>query len=154
LKKTGNDMNLKRILFIALVLQIILPAAGFCFDATAFVDKNRISRDDSIFLKVETEGGVADLDLSSITDFKVMSRGSSSSFKSINGKIERKAIYQFLLIPLKKGSLTIPPIKAKRNGQTALTQKVVIHVTDHVVRPDDVKELFATSGVSKPGTSP
>ena len=151
LKKIGNDMNLKNIFFAALVLAAILPAKGFCFDVTANVDKTKISREDSVFLQVVVIGGKADLDLSMIKDFKVISRGSSSSYNYINGKSERKAIYQYVLIPLKKGVLKIPAIKAVMDGQTAFTKQIVIHVSDQVVKPDDVKALFATASVAKAG---
>ena len=85
LKKIGNGMNLKSIFFVALVLVAILPATGVCFDVTANVDKTKISREDSVFLQVVVIGGKADLDLSMIKDFKVISRGSSSSYNYING---------------------------------------------------------------------
>ncbi|MBL6994544.1 BatD family protein [Desulfobacula sp.] len=149
LKKIGNGMNLKSIFFVALVLVAILPATGVCFDVTANVDKTRISSEDSVFLQVVVKGGKADLDLSMIKDFKVISRGSSSSYNYINGKSERKAIYQYVLIPLKKGDLNIPAIKAVMDGQTAFTRQIIIHVADQVVKPDDIKALFATVSVAK-----
>ncbi|MCD4720876.1 MAG: BatD family protein [Desulfobacula sp.] len=136
-------MNLKNIFFMTMMLLVTIPAIGFCFDVTAHVDKTRISKDDSIFLKVEVNGGKADLDLSMVKDFKVISRGSSSSYNYINGKSERKATYQYVLIPLSKGELKIPAIKATRKGQTAFTRQIVIHVSDQVVNSGDVKALFA-----------
>ena len=150
-KKTGNIMNLKRIFFVALVMVAILPGTGFCFDVTAHVDKRKISRDDSILFKVEVNGGKADIDLSLIKDFKVMSRGSSSSYNYSNGKSERKATYQYILIPLAKGVLKIPAIKVVRGDQIAFTRPIVIHVSDRVAAPDDVEELFARSDVTKAG---
>jgi tetratricopeptide (TPR) repeat protein len=149
LKKIGNDMNLKRIFFVALVMVVILPAIGFCFDVTAHVDKQKISPEDSVFLTIVVSGGKADLDLSGVKDFKVISRGSSSSYNYINGKSERKASYQYVLIPLAKGRLKIPAIKVVMDGQTAFTQEIIIQLSDQVVNPDDARALFATSEVSK-----
>ncbi len=80
MKKTGNDMSLKTFFFIMVVLALAFPVKGFCLDATAQVDKTTISREDSLFLKVVVNGGKADLDLSGIRHFKVISRGSSSSY--------------------------------------------------------------------------
>ncbi|NOX34216.1 MAG: hypothetical protein GXP56_10845 [Deltaproteobacteria bacterium] len=136
-------MNKKRIFFITILLLIILPATGFCFNVTALVDKTRISREDAVFLTVEVKGGKADLDLSLIKDFKVISRGSSSSYNFINGKSERKASYQYALIPLANGELKIPAIKAVRDGQTAFTREIIIHVSENIVKQGDVKALFA-----------
>ncbi|MCK5695626.1 MAG: protein BatD, partial [Desulfobacula sp.] len=141
-------MNLKRIFFITMMLLVTLPAIGFCFDVTASVDKTRISRDDSVLLRVMSNGGKAELDLFVVKDFKVIPRGSSSSYNYINGKSERKATYQFVLIPLSKGELKIPAIKATRKGQTAFTRQIVIQVSDQVVNPNDVKALFARADMT------
>jgi len=149
LKKTGNDMKVKRTFFVALVLLLILPATGICLDVMAHVDKLKISRENSVLLTVEVNGGKADLDLSMIRDFKVISRGSSSSYNYINGKSERKATYQYVLIPLAKGVLKIPAIKAVIGGQTAFTRPIDIHVSDQVVNPDETKTLFARADVTK-----
>ncbi|MCK5349997.1 MAG: BatD family protein, partial [Desulfobacula sp.] len=141
-------MNLKRIFFISMVLLVTIPAAGFCFDVTSHVDKTRISRDDSIFLKVEVNGGKADLDFSMVKDFKVIPRGSSSSYNYINGKSERKATYNFVLMPLSTGELKIPVIKATRDSEIGFTREIVIHVSDRVVKPGDIKALFARADVA------
>ena len=142
-------MNFKNIFFTVLVLVSFLPGTGFCFDVTAHVDKLKISKQDAVVLKVEVSGGKADLDLSMIKDFKVISRGSSSSYNYINGKSERKASYHYVLIPLKKGSLKIPAIKVVRDGQTSFTKQINIKVSDPVVSPDDVKALFVTAEAEK-----
>ncbi|MBT6341595.1 MAG: hypothetical protein HOJ48_20120, partial [Desulfobacula sp.] len=142
-------MNFKNIFFIALVLVSFLPGTGFCFDVTAHVDKLKISKEDSIVLKVVVSGGKADLDLSMIKDFKVISRGSSSSYNYINGKSERKASYHYVLIPLKKGTLKIPAIKVVRDGQASFTKPINISVSDPVESSDDVKALFVTAEVAK-----
>ena len=131
-----------------MMLLVTLPAIGFCFDVTASVDKTRISRDDSVLLRVVSNGGKADLDLSMVKDFKVIPRGSSSSYNYINGKSERKATYQYVLIPLVKGDLKIPAIKATRKGQTAFTREIAIHVADQVVSPGDAKALFARADMT------
>ncbi|MCP3876503.1 MAG: hypothetical protein GY699_25600 [Desulfobacteraceae bacterium] len=152
MKKIGKDMNLKTTFFIVLAVVVLFPATGFCFNVSAHVDKTRISGEDSIFLEVEVNGGKATLDLSTIKDFKVISRGSSSSYNYINGKSERKATYQYVLIPLKKGNLKIPAIKVKRDGKIAFTQEIVIHVSDETVNTDAAKALFAKAFVTKTQT--
>ncbi|MEN8211983.1 MAG: BatD family protein, partial [Thermodesulfobacteriota bacterium] len=142
-------MNLKKVSFVIIVFLIVIPGICSGFDVTAHVDKSRISQEDSIYLKVEVNGGKADLDLSIIKDFKVISRGTSSTLNYINGKSERKASYQYVLLPLSKGRLKIPAIRATRGGQTAFTKPITIHVADQVVEPDKVKPLFARAFVAK-----
>lgn len=135
---------------MAMVLLMTIPATGFCFDVTARVDKTRISREDSVLLQVEVNGGKADdLDLSMIKDFKVIPRGSSSSFNYINGKSERKATYQYVLIPLSKGRLKIPAVKAVKDGQTAFTREMSVLVKENVVESDDVRDQFAKISVAQ-----
>ncbi|MDA3918647.1 MAG: BatD family protein [Deltaproteobacteria bacterium] len=142
-------MNLKKIPLIIIVLFISMPGLCSGFEVTAHVDKSRISQDDSILFKVEVNGGTADLDISVIQDFKVISRGTSSSLNYINGKSERKASYRYILLPLSKGRLKIPAIKITRRGQTAFTKEIIINVADQVVEPAKVKALFARAFVPK-----
>ncbi len=149
MKKIGNDMKLKQVFFISLMLLVILPATGFCFDVTAHVDKTSISREDSVLLNIVVTGGKADLNLSMIKDFKVISRGSSSSYNYINGKSETKAEYHYVLIPLAEGALKIPAIKAVMDEHTAFTEEIIIHVSEKVLNPDDVRDLFATAEIAK-----
>jgi tetratricopeptide (TPR) repeat protein len=131
------------------VAWFFLPAVALCFQITAQVDKTRITSADSIFLSVIVDGGKAQLDTSVITDFKVIQRGTSSSYQLINGRSERKTTYQFVLIPLAKGELTIPPIIAQMDGKRAQTQPILIQVVDNVVDPDQVKAIFAQAQISK-----
>lgn len=142
-------MKNKLFCLVIVFMAIMIPAAVFGLEAAARVDKTRISSQDSVFLKVIVNGGKAELDLSVITDFKVYPRGTSSSFQFINGKSEKKAIYQFLLTPLSKGKLTIPAITAQKGGQKAMTQPILIQVEDQVADPNQVKDLFAKALVSQ-----
>jgi len=142
-------MNFKKFFLLLMVFLIAIPGVCIGFDVTAHVDKYKISQEDSVFLTIEVNGGKTELDLSLIKDFKVISRGTSSSFNYINGKSEKKSSYQYVLLPLSKGRLQIPAIKATRKGQTAFTEQLIIHVADKIVRTDEVKALFAESLVTK-----
>ncbi len=154
MKKTGRVMKKRyeiflRWLVLAVTLSLLIPVGGLCSDVTAHVDKTRISLEDSVFLTVEINGGKANLDLSNVSDFKVVSRGSSSSYNFVNGRSERKATYQYVLIPLKKGVLKIPPIQANRDGRIFFTQEIIIHVSDQAIDPSDARDLFAEAYVEK-----
>jgi len=142
-------MKLKKVFLVILLFLIAMPGLCSGFTVTAHVDKYKISLEDSIFLKIEVDGGKADIDLSMIKDFKVISRGTSSSFNYINGKSQRTASYQYVLLPLSKGILKIPAIKATRKAQTAFTKEITIHVADQVVSSDKVKALFSKAFVAK-----
>lgn len=143
-------MKLNALFFLTLVVLVTaIPVKGFCFDVTARVDKNKITPADSIFLQVEIKGGKADLDLSMIKDFKVTSRGTTSSYNYINGKSESTFSCQYVLIPLSRGELKIPSIKASRDGEDAFTQEIIITVTDEPVAADEIKALFARADISE-----
>ena len=149
MKKTGRDMKFNTIIFAALVLLLAIPGTGFCFEVTAQVDKNKITPEDSVLLRIEISGGKADPDLSGITDFKVTSRGTSSSYQFINGKSQSTFSYQFILTPLKQGALRIPSIKVIQDGETAFTKEILITVSEEQAAPDEVKALFAQAEVSE-----
>ena len=146
MKKTGRHMILHSFIFTALLLLLVIPAQGF--EVTARVDKNRITPEDSVLLRIEVNGGKADPDLSGVTDFKVTPRGTSSSYQFINGKSQSTASYQFILTPLKEGALKIPSIKVIRDGETVFTQEILITVSEEKASPDEVKALFARAEIS------
>lgn len=150
MKKTGNHMNLKRFFFISMVLLGVIPAIAFCMDVSTQVDKRKISKEDTVFLKVVVDGGEAELDFSMVKDFKVISRGSSSSYHYINGKSERKATYNFVLVPLSTGELKISVIKAIQGSEIGFTREIVIHVSDRVVETNDIAALFAKAEITNP----
>lgn len=142
-------MKFNALFFLALVLFLTaMPVSGICFDVTARVDKNKVTPADSIFLQVVITGGKADLDLSLIRDFKVTSRGTTSSYNYINGKSESTFSYQYVLVPLTNGELKIPPIKASRDGEEAFTKEIIITVSEVPVAAGEAKSLFVRAGVS------
>jgi hypothetical protein len=138
--------------FISMVLiTCAMQGNGFCFKVSARVDRTSVSLQDSVFLTIEISGGKAEPDISVIKDFKVIPRGSSSSYNYINGRSRRKYSLNYLLFPLSPGDLEIPSIKVTRDRETAFTQPVVIHVTRQAV-PDGSgtgKQVFARADVSQ-----
>ncbi len=138
--------------FISIVLIICaMQGNGFCFKATAHVDRTSVSIQESVFLTIEISGGKAEPDISVIKDFKVIPRGSSSSYNYINGRSQRKYSLTYLLFPLSPGDLEIPSIKVTRGRETAFTNPVVIHVTrqDASENSDTRKQIFARADVSQ-----
>ncbi|MCF6248979.1 MAG: BatD family protein [Desulfobacula sp.] len=132
---------------IVFLFGLLVSFNAYGFEVTALVDKNQISRDDSILLRVEVRGGKARLDLSQIKDFKVIPRGSSSLTRIINGKIEKKITHQYVLIPLSEGDLKIAPITAISKGKTALTDPIKIKVAKIIEDPDAAEKIFAKAQV-------
>ncbi|MBU2431144.1 MAG: BatD family protein, partial [Proteobacteria bacterium] len=136
---------MKKIFFMIVVILCFMPTAGHCFEVLAYVDKNQISQEDSVLLTVVVDGGKAQVDVSMIKDFDVMSRGTSTTMNYINGNLERKATYQYVLIPKTNGKLLIPPVQATLDGEIQFSKSIVIQVTDQVVQHGEQKAVFATS---------
>ncbi len=136
------------ILLILISIISAMPVSANAIEVQALVDKQQITLEDTIFLRVEVKGSKAQVDLSGVTDFKVMPRGSSSLTQITNGRMEKKITYQYILSPLRKGTLTIPPIKAEHKGVQAFTQPITITVSTAQIDPEEQKELFVRASAT------
>lgn len=131
------------------VLLFCLPCTALAFTATAQVDQTRITPRDVVSLQVIVDGGEADVDTSAITGFQVNPAGTQSSRSYINGTWSHKVIYRYMLIPLKTGMLTIPPITCVRDGESVLTREIKILVSKpSAQRHDDQGDFFAQASLS------
>ena len=181
MKKTGNDhkrrlflpdliqldltqvpwIQYKIILFIPLFLIgviLLIPSTGFSFQVRAQVDKTSITSQDTISLQVIVEGGKARVDTSPISDFRILSSGTSTSRSYINGQWQHQVVYQYLLLPHKTASdrslpgkttlLVIPPLKVSLKSQVLMTEKIQIRMSDKPGSADESRKLFARSSVS------
>ena len=117
---------------IGMVMVILLGGSAVAseFSAVARVDRNQITPEESVILQVEVTGGKAEVDVSAITDFTVLSKGTSSQRTFINGKSEHKVVYQYRLAPNGKGELRIPSLRVGRKKEHFFTQEIIIRVAD------------------------
>jgi hypothetical protein len=130
---------------------IILLATAMAADAAtvrAVVDRNQATVGESINLQVTIEGGDGEADLSGLTDFKIVSRGSTSSFQMINGRTSRQLIYNYVLIPLKAGNLTIPAIPVTIDGKVYYATPIQVTVTRQPQADSGQRDVYVTAGVS------
>lgn len=152
--KTGNLSIMNRRCFytagwVIAVLLFCLPCLALAFTATAQVNQNRITPQDVVSLRVVVDGGEADVDTSCITGFQVNPAGSQSSRSYSNGTWRHKVIYRYILLPLKTGELTIPPITCIRDGESVLTRQIKILVAESPGRTSDDKgDFFAEASLS------
>ena len=129
-----------------------LPTARAEVTVTAQVDRTTVSPGESVELQVTVSGGKGEIDLSGLTDFKVISRGTGSSIQIVNGQMSREETYTYLLIPQGRGRLTIPALPVDIGGQIHRSQPITITVTD---QPDGGgqttgQEAWVTADVSDP----
>ena len=116
----------------------------------AVVDRNQATVGESISLQVTIEGGDGEADLSGLTDFKTVSRGSTSSFQMINGRTSRQLIYNYVLIPLKAGNLTIPAIPVTIDGKVHYTTPIRVTISEEPSADSGQRDVYVTAEVSEP----
>jgi hypothetical protein len=104
-------------------------AAG-AVQVSASVDRTRVVGGESLTLTVTVDGGKGDVNVDGIRDFKVVSRGTSSSINIVNGSMSSRTDYAYTLMPLKKGPLVIPPLPVTVGGKTIYTEMISVEVSD------------------------
>lgn len=146
-------MQTRLIIFGLLLVLTAIPQARAEVKVSAQVDRTIVSPGESLQLEVKVSGDSGEVDISPITDFKVHSRGTSSSVQIINGRMSKEVTYNYLLIPQRKGKLTIPPLTVEVDGDPHRTDPITITVTD---RPPTgagdstrEKEVWVTADLSE-----
>ncbi len=126
------------------------PGIAWGFDVSARVNQVRIAPSDTIRLQVVVDGGKADLDLSPIVDFQILSRGTSTSRSYVNGVWSHKVTYTYILSPLTSGTLSIPALTIRRKGETARTEPISIEVSSQAGQSqDNPARCFARAQISR-----
>ena len=123
-------------------------APVFAVEITAHVDRTNISSSDSVNLTITISDGEGEVDLSAITDFNVVSQGSGSGIRIINGAMTRESSYRYTLVPLRKGTLQIPGLPVEVDGKAFKTEAIAVTVSDHQETKDEFRDIFITASVS------
>ena len=133
-----------------LLLAAVVPCALAEVRVRANVDRTTVAPGESLVLRVTLEESDGEVDLSGLTDFKVLSKGSNSNFQLINGKMSRKYTYNYILIPTREGRLTIPALAVEVEGRRLLTDPITISVTAHSAEggPTVERDVWVTAQVS------
>jgi hypothetical protein len=141
-------MTIRQAQLLILFIVLTLPAAVAAFTVEALVDRTSVTPQEAIRLSISVEGGDGEVDLSGVKDFKVISRGSGTSVQIINGHTTRTTTDNYLLIPLKTGSLKIPPLPVQAKGEVRHTKEIVIQVSE--IPPDQPqrRDLFVEASVT------
>lgn len=137
---------------LALALAIFSPAAAGV-SVRAQVDRTAIAPGESVELQVTVDGGKGEADLSGLKDFKVVSQGTSSSVQFINGRMSRKETGSYLLMPRRRGRLTIPALPVEVDGKIYRTDPIMITVANQADTrggTSENKEVWVTQDVSAP----
>ncbi len=138
-----------RHLVMAMALFLASTATADAATVRAVVDRNQVAVGASISLQLTIDGGDGEADLSGLTDFKTVSRGSTSSFQMINGRTSRQMIYNYVLIPLKAGDLTIPAIPVTIDGKIHYTAPIGITISREPPADSGRRDVYVTAEVSE-----
>jgi hypothetical protein len=116
----------------------------------ATVDRTRVAVGESLNLRVVVEGEEGQIDVSAITDFKVISEGTTTSVQIINSRTTRQTIHNYLLMPNRQGDLIIPALSVKANRGIYRTQPIRITAVAAGQAPQDdqARDVWVTAAVS------
>jgi hypothetical protein len=143
---------------LSLIILLVVGLSGQAIAkevvVTARVDRDSLPAGESLQMEVTITNGKGVVDISGITDFKVLSRGTSSSVQIINGRMSQEEAHAYLLIPQRQGKLTIPPLPVDVDGRTYTTTPLTISVRaqqspDGSAAGSD-REAWVTATVSNP----
>jgi len=136
--------------FIIVLLLVALPAMAQV-QVSARVDRNQVAPGESLQLMVTIKDADGEVDTRAITDFNIISRGTSTSMQFINGRSSREVTYTYLLIPRHAGRLTIPALTVEADGSKYQTDPMTISVGD---RPSGTnarnREVWVETALSEP----
>lgn len=121
-------------ILIAALFITALSAIAVAGDVTvnASVDKTEIFEDENVRFTIEIMGAasdVPDISLPDLPGFQNYSSGTSQNFSFINGRTQRSKSFNFILIPTRTGTLTIPRMKITIDGKVYATPQFDITVS-------------------------
>ncbi|MBI9045886.1 MAG: protein BatD [Anaerolineaceae bacterium] len=131
---------------------------------TAQVDRQTVYLGERITLTlilIGTSKSINSPDIRTIEGFSVTSSGRSSQLSFVNGKKSSQVIFTYILQPTHSGTITIPPISIRVDGNWLETQALEIEVlpaveADESAAPSDIpselneKGLFVEAELSNP----
>ncbi|PIQ98829.1 MAG: hypothetical protein COV66_13070 [Nitrospinae bacterium CG11_big_fil_rev_8_21_14_0_20_45_15] len=143
-----------------IVFLIIFAVLFFCsiprlyaeeITLSAEVDKNRLTLEDSIYLKITAHGAqnTPQPQLPPLPDFRVRTGGTSSSTQIINGSISTRSTHSFILTPTKAGTFTLGPATMKVDGKLYKTKPIQINVTPATAESKAEAPAYVEAHVSK-----
>ena len=134
---------------LVIIFIFMFPVWVRAANIQAVVDRTHAAMGESVNLTVTVSGGDAEVDVSAIRDFKVISRGTSTSVSIVNGSMSREVRYNYVLIPLREGRLVIPPLTVVSAGKSLQTRAIVVQVSRQPQARDKSSDLFVRAQVSE-----
>jgi len=99
-----NITILKRLVISAVLIVILLPASLVAQETSlsAMVDKNDITLDDYVLLRLSVKGTRDEPQLPEVPEFRIQPRGSSSQVRIVNGQIRFPQLLNIITFFIRK----------------------------------------------------
>ena len=134
------------LVFLTALLQPCSLLAGEV-SVSARVDKNDITLDDYILLRLSVKGTRDKPNLPEMPAFNGQSRGSSSQVSIVNGQMSSTIEYNYLLYPKRTGSFTIGSFYLNDKGRRVKSNEIRINVKKSSSSDSPSKDVFVVAEV-------
>jgi len=128
------DSKIYRLILACFILAGAPPLFAGSF--TAEIDKTQSSLDEPFWLTVAIQGSLSgDVEVPQSADLEIVRTGESTNISIINGSMTKERQYTYQVRALKEGSLTIPALKARVDGEDLKTAPIQVVVKGGVAPP-------------------
>ncbi|MBM3255811.1 MAG: protein BatD [Candidatus Omnitrophica bacterium] len=131
----------KIFLFSMFLVFVFLKAALAQTEIKAEVDKNSLTTDEVLTYKVVVTSSEKELpapDFPEFRGFEVVSQARSSTVSFVKAGAKSILVYAFILLPIDKGRIEIPPSSIKVKGEEYLSPSFEIEVMPQL--PDQANQ--------------
>lgn len=121
---------LYRLILVALCIAGLNRGFAGAVEIAVSVDKKVLSMDDRLILTAKITGvrGTRKPDLPELYGFRVSRSGSFTEIKTINGRTTMSTSYEYTLVPLRTGRLTIGPLTLDYEDKAYETEPITVDV--------------------------
>ncbi|MBN2374090.1 protein BatD [bacterium] len=150
--KKGKHHFISLSLLATFLLIICAKPALADFDVSIRADKTNVVQGEQIQIIISVQGTkqASDPEFPESNAYEVYSRGRSSRFEIVNNQFSSSLDFNYVLIPLKKGRIAIPPIPISTGKETKYTETLIINVSEKASPPQGVEAedgIFLTAEV-------
>jgi hypothetical protein len=126
-----RNMVMKR-WFILVAISIGVVARSGAVELSASVDSNVVSMDDRVILSVSVAGamGAGEPVIPPMDGLRVTNKSHSTQIQVVNGHLSMSGQYDYTLVPLRVGKMTIPPIVLTYKNKAYKTEPITVEVKE------------------------
>ncbi len=132
LEGRGRETAMKRwCMFAAIFIGAVARAVAV--ELSASVDNNVISLDDRLILTVRVAEamGAGEPVLPAMEGFRISNKSHSTQIQVVNAHLSMSGQYDYTLVPLKTGIMTIGPIALTHENRTYKTEPITVEVKEN-----------------------